>query len=203
MHDCGTIVKSSSSGSFQHHNPTLRNQQITSSIYDLIVNPNENLATAVNTSSIENGLGNSSVININSSPTNSSSSNSNSQYNQSDIFSSSRSNTQQTQPQTTSNGIIYSAENRVNSNTCDPNDFVLSSKVSNNFPSTLSMGMNGVMTTIGSTNLGRMNRSNSVSSINTMSDTNLTNAEQKRRCNIQHGFDRLQVCLYHYSSKFF
>lgn len=41
----------------------------------------------------------------------------------------------------------------------------------------------------------RMSRSNSVNSINTLSDANLTTAEQKRRCNIQHGFDRLQVLV--------
>lgn len=174
-----------------------RNHEISSSIYDLIVNQNENITTSVNTSSLENGLGDSNIVDINNSPNNSSNSNSNSQNNQSDIYSSNRKcNTQQTQPKTTLNSI-YSSANHVNSNSDDPNDFVLTSKVSNNFPSnTISMGINGVMAAIGSTSLGRMNRSNSVSSINTMSDTNMTNAEQKRRCNIQHGFDRLQVWFY-------
>jgi hypothetical protein len=43
-----------------------------------------------------------------------------------------------------------------------------------------------------------MSRSNSVNSINTLNDLNgpgMTSAEQKRRCNIQHGFDRLQTLV--------
>ncbi len=39
-----------------------------------------------------------------------------------------------------------------------------------------------------------LSRSNSVSSINTMNDQ-VSTAEQKRRCNIQHGFDRLQTLV--------
>jgi hypothetical protein len=41
-----------------------------------------------------------------------------------------------------------------------------------------------------------ISRSNSVNSLNdTNTQGNLTNAEQKRRCNIQHGFDRLQILV--------
>ncbi len=39
-----------------------------------------------------------------------------------------------------------------------------------------------------------LSRSNSVNSINTMNDQ-ISTAEQKRRCNIQHGFDRLQTLV--------
>jgi hypothetical protein len=38
-------------------------------------------------------------------------------------------------------------------------------------------------------------RSNSVNSNNTFNDANLSSAEQKRRCNIQHGFDHLQTLV--------
>lgn len=82
----------------------------------------------------------------------------------------------------------------------DANDFVLgsqtsSSKMCDNYlnASIISSGLNATSTSMSSVGNGRLNRSNSVSSINTMSEANLTNAEQKRRCNIQHGFDRLQV----------
>lgn len=40
-----------------------------------------------------------------------------------------------------------------------------------------------------------ISRSNSVNSLNTLNDASLSTAEQKRRCNIQYGFDRLQVLV--------
>ena len=40
-----------------------------------------------------------------------------------------------------------------------------------------------------------LSRSNSVNSLNTLNEAGLTTAEQKRRCKIQHGFDRLQTLV--------
>lgn len=191
-----TIVKPSDSSSSYHHHLAHNQQASSSSIYDLIVNQNEMiLASSTNTNSSEHGMGDAtSCMSISSSPTNSPNSNSSS-HNSSGQFSNGHLKLpQQLTSQASTNGLVYSSPSTLASS--EPSDFMLNnqstnSKISNTYVgiNTILPGINGVMSAVGSTGLsaGRFNRSNSVSSVNTVSDTNLTNAEQKRRCNIQHG----------------
>lgn len=151
------------------------------------------MSAPINSNSCDHGRNEASTdINMSNSVSSISNSNGDSHYN-SDQYMSGLSQQLSSNSTTTSHGTAIIGQN-------DTNDFVLgnqtsSSKICDNYlnASIISSGINATSTSMSSVGNGRLNRSNSVSSINTMSETNLTNAEQKRRCNIQHGFDRLQV----------
>jgi hypothetical protein len=76
---------------------------------------------------------------------------------------------------------------------------IVNKSVSNDLSISNNTGMVPINTASSSSRI--MSRSNSVNSINTVNEmngsstNNMTSAEQKRRCNIQHGFDRLQVLV--------